>query len=100
MIEVRDYRTGYTARVKVPEDLLNLALSDPSDPSNEALLASIENARKHICLQAKVIMAKPSGGKRGRHKGWLDWEHIKRSIVIVAEDVPSAKAKARAAKAK
>ena len=84
MIEVTDRKTNHVARIKVPEELLQRAQMDTTDPSNEASLTAISGARDHICMQARIAMRHSTKDKRPRHAGYLDWDHIRESIKVVA----------------
>ncbi len=83
VIEVRDARTGYEARIVVPYDKVLKALRPERRPSGQPL-ADTKNARSHICIQAKAEMA-----KQGRPPSlWLTWEDIAHSVEV-SEKVPA-----------
>lgn len=83
VIEVRDGRTGYEARIVVPYDKVLKALRPERGPSGQPP-QDIRNARSHICIQAKAEMA-----KQGRPPSlWLNWEDIAHSVEA-SEKVPA-----------
>lgn len=83
VIEVRDARTGYEARIVVPYDKVLKALRAERGPSGQPLQV-IKNARSHICIQARNEMAKQG---RPPHL-WLNWEDIAQSVQA-CEKVPA-----------
>lgn len=73
VIEVKDGRLGYTARIRVVGDYVDIALSSERD-SNGCLIEGVVTARDHLCQQARAAMA-----KSGR-QGWLYWRDIVASV--------------------
>lgn len=77
IIDVTDSRLGFKARIRVPFDLLQLALRDSSEDylASGRPVPSVKGARDHICLQAKQALA-----KKGRIKRYLPWSDIEVSV--------------------
>ena len=82
IIEVEDRRTHYRVRIKVPFDVIQLAIRSETIPSGLPT-ERVVKARGMVCIQAKARMV-----ERGRHSGWLDWEDIAESVMIAVHLPP------------